>query len=269
MFLKHQHLVWTAGLFALSLVGGCMPDLGTPDYSIKCIDNSGCPEWCVCEIEIGACVTGDLQDPVCGLREPVDPFPPVPPDPYQPGDQRLSVGYFYETGRSETIPLNTVTTNYFIFVIDQNQAVATLTYSQNTSTDRLEGLESVEITLNDRPFWGGGIIWDEPIDLSEWTTMFVGFKSSDESFEGFDLTLQYARDRLPNEPPPEPIGVTIDPRTYGYTNDGEWHFLQIPFQDLIDRGFDPSNTRSPFIIGGPTRRAGDVLLIDNLYFTKD
>jgi len=239
MFLKRQHLVWTAGLFALSLVGGCTPDLGTPDYSSQ-----------------------------VGLREPVDPFPPDPPDPYQPGDERLSVGYFYEGGRSETILINGVTTNYFIFVIDENKPVETLTYSQDPSSDRLEGLESVKIRLNDRPFWGGGIIWDEPIDLSDWTTMYVGFKSSDESFESFDLTLQYAP-YIPNEPPPDPQGVVLDPRTYGYTNDGQWHFLQIPLQDAIDRGFDPSITRAPFIVSGPTLQAGDVLLIDNLYFTKE
>lgn len=248
MLLKQQHLAWTAGLLAFSLVGGCLPDPGTPDYSSQ-----------------------------VGLREPVDPFPPVPPDPYQPGDDRLSVGYFYETGRSETIPINTVTTNYFIFVIDQNRPAETLTYSQTTSSDRIEGLESVEITLNDRTFWGGGIIWEEPIDLSEWTTMFVAFKSSDASFEGFDLKLQYERDRRPSDPPPEPDEdperivdeIILNPSTYGYTNNGEWHFLQIPLQDAIDLGWDPSNARSPFIVGGSPNRVGDVMLIDNLYFTKD
>jgi len=240
MLLKNQHLAWTAGLLAFSLVGGCAADLGTPDYSSQ-----------------------------VGLREPFDPFPPIPPDPFQPGDERLSVGYFYETGRSETIPINTVTTNYFIFVVDENRPAETLTYSQNTSSDRLEGLESVEITLNDRTFWGGGIIWEEPVDLSEWTTMFVAFKSSDASFESFDLKLQYAEDRLPNDPPPDPIEVTLNPRTYGYTNDGEWHFLQIPLQDAIDLGWDPIRARSPFIVGGSPNRVGDVLLIDNLYFTKD
>jgi hypothetical protein len=240
MLLKHQHLAWTAGLLAFSLVGGCAPDLGTPDYSSQ-----------------------------VGLREPINPFPPIPPDPFQPGDERLSVGYFYETGRSETIPINTVTTNYFIFVVDENRAAETLTYSQSTSSDRIEGLESVEITLNDRTFWGGGIIWEEPIDLSEWTTMFVAFKSSDESFERFEIKLQYEVGRLPNEPPPEPLEVSLNPSTYGYTNDGEWHFLQIPLQDAIDRGWDPSNARSPFIVGGSPNRVGDVMLIDNLYFTKD
>lgn len=243
MSLKRRQLVWTALLLALSLVGGCTADLGTPDYSA----------------EVG------LRDRIQG---PFDPFPPVAPDPYQPGDDRLSVGYFYEGGRSDTIPINTVTTNYFIFVVDQNRPGQTLTGSQFPSRDRLEGLISIEFTTTDQPFWGAGILWGEATDLSEWTTMYVGFKSSDESFERFDLTLQSAA-TLPNEPPPDPRSVVLDPRNYGYTNDGQWHFLRIPLQDAIDLGWDPSNVRSPFIISAPTSRAGDKMLIDNLYFTQE
>ncbi|MBT8470214.1 MAG: hypothetical protein KJN97_15820, partial [Deltaproteobacteria bacterium] len=188
MFLKRQHPVWTAGLLALSLVASCA-DLGTPDYS----DQVG------------------LRDSIQG---PFYAFPPVAPDPYQPGDERLSVGYFYEGGRSATIPINTVTTNYFIFVVDLNRPVETLTGGQFPSRDRLEGLESIEFTTAAQPFWGSVILWEVSIDLSEWTTMFVGFKSSDASFERIELTLQSAT-TLPNEPPPEADGVTIDVRTYG------------------------------------------------------
>ena len=69
--LKQPRLIWAAGLLAFGLVGACTADLGTPDYS--------------------------SQD---GLREQVDgviePFPPIAPDPYQPGDERLSLGYFYK-----------------------------------------------------------------------------------------------------------------------------------------------------------------------------
>lgn len=247
MSLRRQYLVWIAGLFALSLLGGCPGDLGTLDKTDPSIDEA-----------LGV-----------GVPEPVNPFPPNGPDPFQPGDERLSVGYFYEGGWSMEIPINTVTTNYFIFVLDENEPVATLTYSQTDSSDRIEGLISVEITLNDFPFWGGGIIWEEPTDLSEWTTMNVGFKSSDASFARFDLTLQYEVGRLPNQPPPDPIAVTLDPTTYGYTNDGRWHFLQIPLQDAIDLGWDPSNARSPFIISAAGGRPGETMLIDNLYFTKD
>lgn len=226
-------IVYISASLALSLVGACAADLGTPDYSDQ-----------------------------IGLREPVNPFPPVPPDPFQPGDERLYVGYFYEGGYSAEILINTVTTDYFVFAIDVTDPVATRSFAESTSTDRAEGLISYEVTLNGSPFWAGGIVWFEPIDLSDWTTMFVSFKSSDASFERFALTLQY-------EVGGEPMGVELDPTAYGYTNDGEWHFLQIPLQDAIDRGFDPTAVLSPFIFSAPGGEEGDVLLIDNLYFTKD
>jgi hypothetical protein len=233
MFLRTQWVSCVLASLAFSLVGGCAPDLGTPDYSSQ-----------------------------VGLREPIDPFPPVPPDPFQPGDQRLSVGYFYEGGRSVTILINTVSTDYFVFAIDVDDPVATRSFGEGTSTDRVEGLLSYEITLNGSSFWAGGIVWFEPIDLSNWTTMFVSFKSSDPSFANFDLTLQSGEGE-------EPTGVVLDPTAYGYTNDGEWHFLEIPLQDAIDLGWDPSTARSPFIFGAGGGDAGDVLLIDNLYFTTD
>lgn len=233
MFLKARCLFCMLASLALSLVGACGDDLGTPDYSDQ-----------------------------VGLRESINPFPPVPPDPFQEGDERLYVGYFYEGGRSAEILINTVTTDYFVFAVDPDRPVATRSFGEATSTDRMEGKSSYQITLNGSPFWAGGIIWFEPFDLSDWTTMHVGFKSSDPSFAAFDLTLQSGTGD-------EPQGVTLDPRAYGYTNDGEWHFLQIPLQDAIDLGWDPRTTRSPLIFAAPGGDVGDVLLIDNLYFTKD
>lgn len=238
MLLMLRSIQCVVASLAVSLFAACGPD-GTPDYSDQ-----------------------------VGLRESINPFPPVPPDPFEPGergepgDQRLSVGYFYEGGRSATIEINTVTTDYFIFALDVERPVATRTFAESTSTDRVEGQFSYEVTLNGSPFWGGGIIWFEPIDLSEWTTMFVSFKSSDPSFARFDITLQSGVGE-------EPADVNIDPTSYGYTNDGQWHFLQIPLQDAIGRGLDPLTVRSPFIISAPGGTEGDVLLIDNLYFTKD
>ena len=188
-----------------------------------------------------------------GLVPEDDPTPPPDPNPYQTGDARLAFGKFYEGGRSETISINGVTTNYFVFEES---------FTEGASNDQLEGRISDEIKLKGPPFtfWGGGFVYDEPFDLSEWTTMYVGFKSSDPSFASFNLTLQSG------EPPTD---ARLNPTAYGYTNDGEWHFLRIPLQDAIDRGFDPTMVRSPFIVAAPGGTAGDVLLVDSLYFTKD
>ncbi|TFH29677.1 MAG: hypothetical protein E4H00_06500 [Myxococcales bacterium] len=241
MLLRADYLRCVLALLAFSFIGACASGPGTLDDSD--------PEA--------------LDDALgVGLRDPIDPFPSIPPDPFQPGDERLSVGYFYESGRSTTIKINTVTTDYFIFAIDVNDPVRTRSFAEATSTDRAEGRFSYEVTLNGSPFWAGGIIWFEPIDLSAWTTMFVSFKSSDPSFARFDITLQWGEEEEPN-------GITLDPTAYGYSNDGEWHFLQIPLQDAIDRGWDPRTTRSPFIFSAAGGDPGDVLLIDNLYFTKD
>lgn len=199
------------------------------------------------------CDVGAFELNPCGIDQP---------DPWQPGEERLAVGRFYECGRSETISIDGVSSQYYVFVTDPGNPGGTLTYRTGTSEDRLEGGLSDEITLNGTPFWGGGILWDVPVDLSEWKTMFVGFKASAPSFASFDLTLGSGTGE-------EPAFIALDPTVYGYTNDGEWHFLEIPLQHAIGLGWDPSTVRSPFIVGGDGGDAGDVLLIDNLYFTKE
>jgi len=213
-------------------------------------DQTGAPRP---EMDGTMCDVGAFEFSRCGVGEP---------DPWQPGEERLSVGLFYECGRSETIYIDNETTYYWVFVTDQNNPTETLTFRQGTSEDRLEGRISEEITLLDKPWWGGGFIWFEPIDLSAWTTMFVAFKSSDPSFATFELALDSGEGETPAR-------FTLDPRDYGYANDGEWHVLEIPLQDAIDLGWDPSVARSPFIIFSAGGEPGDVLLIDNLYFTKD
>jgi hypothetical protein len=233
MLLTTTRLGRLAAVLVIGSAMGCAADIGTPDYS--------------------------FQE---GLVSPPFNPPPVPPNPFQPGDERLFVGYFYEGGRSTSIPINTVTTNYFIFVTDEDNPLASFTYAQTDSDDRVEGLISIEISLLEQPFWGGGIIWDDPHDLTGWTTMYVSFKSSDPSFAGFDLTVQSGTGE-------DAQGFAIDVRNYGYENDGEWHNLRIPLQDFIDLGFDISAVRSPFIISAAGGRPEDTLLIDDLYFTAE
>ena len=180
------------------------------------------------------------------------------PDPYVEGKERLSVDVFYEGGRSETLYVNEFRTHFFIF---GELEFGRKSFLLEEFGDRLEGEMSHKITLVGAPFWGGGLVYDEPVDLSEWKKLFVSFKSSDRSFETFQISLLYGTED-------DEGGVMLDPRAYGYTNDGEWHSLEIDLQDAIDRGFDPTRVRSPFIIGASGGESGDTLLVDNLYLTK-
>lgn len=180
------------------------------------------------------------------------------PDPFQLGKDRLSVDVFYEGGRTETIKINGFRTHFFIFGLTD---LGRDTFTLAPAGDRLEGEQSDRITLVGTPWWGGGIIWDRPIDLSEWKKLFVSFKSASRSFPTFEITLLYGEGDSPGS-------VVLNPADYGYTNDGQWHSLEIDLQDAIARGFDPTKVRSPFIVGAPGGTAGDWLLVDNLYLTK-
>lgn len=180
------------------------------------------------------------------------------PDPYQLGEERLAVDVFYEGGRSETIKINGFRTHYFIF---GRAELGRDTYSIAPSPNRVEGEQSDRITLAGTIWWGGGIVWDDPIDLSAWKKLFVSFKSSDSSFDTFEMSLLSGTGESPRS-------VVLDPTDYGYTNDGNWHTLEIPLADAIARGFDPSAVRSPLVLGGPGGEAGHRLLVDNFYLTK-
>lgn len=180
------------------------------------------------------------------------------PDPYQRGKERLSVDVFYEGGRSKTIKVNGFRNHFYIFGFNE---FGRDTFTLVPAGDRMEGEQSDLFTLVGTAFWGGGIVWDEPIDLSGWEYLFVALKSADPSFARIDLSLLSGEGDGPRS-------VALDPRTYGYVNDGEWHFLRIPLADAVARGWNPRQARSPFIIGGAGNRAGDRLYVDNLYLTR-
>lgn len=218
------------------LVGAasCRPDPGNPDYSSH----------------VGLRDTANAAD---------EELPG--PNPYVPGAERLFVGAFYDGGRSDEVLINDVDTFYFIFDTAGDGSGQT-TYSQETDPDRIEGKLSDAIILNGTPFWGGGLIWMTPRDLSGWNTMYISFKSSDETFADFGIVTQSE----------DGSGGTRDFRLnaseYGFVNDGEWHNLRIPLEDF--GGLDLSKTRSPLILtDGVQGVSGEILLVDDLYYAKE
>lgn len=172
------------------------------------------------------------------------------PFPYVAGSRRLAFGAFYEGGASDRVPLD----HYYIF---------SDSYSTQPSDERVEGLQSDELVFKGTGFWGGGLFWDKPTDLTGWSTLHVSLNSSDPGLAIIAVRVLFFG------PPPGNAEVTLGVRAndYGWKNDGEWHHLAIPLTAF--GGLDLARMRSPFTIGndqgGGTARVGEVLLIDNVY----
>lgn len=212
------------------LTGACRPELGPPDYSAH--------EKFLTEEESTAPLPGD--------------------DPYADGEERLSFGIFYEGGASELITANGVDRHYYIFVLENSDV---LTYAQDTVSDRVEGEYADRFTLAGTPWWGGGLIWDVPSDLSQWTMLHISLMSSSPSLSDTKITL--SSDTTGR------VDVEFSIEDYGFVADGEWHALQIPLQDFVDRGLDLSAMVSPLILSNEGGDSGDQLLIDAFYYTAE
>jgi hypothetical protein len=213
---------------ALALAAAaCRPDPGLPDYST-----------------------------MAGLRDAgADDGGLLPgPSPYVPGTRRLALGLFYEGGASESLALDDGTRHYYIFGLEGS---GTLTYAQEASSDRVEGLAADRLVMAGTPWWGGGIVWDAPTDLSGWRTLHVSLASSDPGLSAIQLRLLHgegsAREAL------------VEAGDHGWAADGAWHHLAIPLAAFGAKGADLTRVRGPFLIGGVGAGGGEAILVDNLY----
>jgi len=197
---------------------GCRPDLGLPSY----------PE------------VDDFQDTGSAFRDGAVPF--------EPGDERLSLSVFYEGEATETIVVDDVVTHYFIY---EN------TFSQAVSLERIEGLQSDEITLRDLAWWGGGVHWDNPVDLSGWTTLRISLRSSDPVFDVMELGMLGG------------VEGRVAVADHGFVADGEWHHLAVPLSAFASGGVDLTNITIAVIFASGTASSGAQILVDDLYFSKE
>lgn len=178
-----------------------------------------------------------------------EPALPEGPDPYEAGEARLSIGLYYESGYSDLIEINDVDTHYYIFES---------TYTEGVELqDVVEGREASLITHGAVGWFGGGITWDTPRDLSAWTTMYVSLRSGDPGFA--DLNLHFTGGT-------EAIVSAAD---YGWAADGQWHHLQVPLADFVAGGADLSIVTAPYVLIGAGGTEGEQLKVDNLYYTQD
>lgn len=227
------HYLLGVGLL-VGAAAACRPDPGIPDYSSH---------------------TG-LRDRANAAEEELPG-----PNPYVLGDRRLYIGGGYEGGRSDEVLINEVDTFYFIFDT-AGDGSGMLTYVLEPDGDRIEGKVSDAIILTGAPFWGGGLIWTTARDLSEWTTMYISLKSSDEAFADFGIVTQSEGAGGGTE------DFRLNASEYGFVNDGEWHNLRIPLEDF--GGLDLGNVRSPLILTDAVQGVGgETLLVDDVYYTAE
>ncbi len=205
------------------VVAACRPDPGVPDYSSH-----------------------------EGMRDVVDAGgPDLGPDPWVPGEPRAAFGLFYEGGATVTYAPD-ATRHYYIFPNGDS-------YEQVPDETHVEGVVSDRLTLTGLAWWGGGFVWDEPTDLSAFTTMRVSLLSEDPGFAQMDLKVLSGATGTAAE-------FAVKASAYGFVTDGEWHHLEIPLADFAAKGFNAAACRGPFVVAGVGGNSGESLLIDAMYF---
>mgnify|MGYP000666063613 CR=1 FL=1 len=207
-------------------LGACRPDIGAPLYGD---------------------FVGDDDDSAGG----VDPNNFPGPDPYEDGEERLSVGIFYEGGFSSQITLEAGVADYFIYEG---------TYESFPDFEnREEGYQSDIISPTGVGWWGGGVTWAQPLDLSAWTQLHISFASADPGFASFDVGFGGGG--------AAEVRATVT--DYGFVNDGAWHQVVIPLSVFEAGGADLSSVGLPIQLIADGLVNGEELRVDNLYFTKE
>ncbi len=203
------------------IVAGCRPDAGTPNYP-------GADPW----------------DPVAD-----DPDFQQGTDPWVEGEARLSLGIFYEGGASEVVPVDEVTSHFYIYETS---------FSMGVTDDCVEGVVADALATSGGPWWGGGVHWDAAGDLSSWTTLHIALKTSAESMAGWDLGMTGGGTE-----------GRVSVADAGLVADGEWHDLWISLDDFALDGVDLSAVTVPLLLVGEGGVDGDTVLIDDFYFTAE
>jgi len=169
-------------------------------------------------------------------------------DPYEEGEARLSMGIFYEGGASDALPIDDLTRHFYIYEGS---------FGMGVSDDRVEGLTSDEITVGDLGWWGGGVHWDTPEDLSAWTTLHLALQSNDPAMETWTIGMS------------DGVGEgRVGVGDLGFVADGYWHELELPLA-LLASSVDLEAVTVGLLMVGATGEPGATVKIDDLYLTAE
>lgn len=168
--------------------------------------------------------------------------------PYEAGQERLSLGIFYEGSFSEEIAINDETSHFYIW---------SATMVVEDSSDCVEGVQSDQVTFGSNVWFGGGVAYDSSIDFAEWSYLHLALKSVGSSSSVLEVGM--------SDDGGEYWASVSD---YGFVADGEWHDIVIPIADLTVDGLGLVD--QGFMFKGETGAIDlQQFLLDDVYYTKE
>ena len=168
---------------------------------------------------------------------------------------KLSLGIFNDSCFDESFDIDNVSRHFYIWDNTMDILPDYVTY--------VEGIKSDYVVRLTEDWFGGGVTWDESVDLSDWVTLNVSIQSSTASFASLHLLFQ-------SIVASETVELRIDLQEYGYLNNGLWHDIQINLEEIVgDSSFSFETVTIPFaILSESTGTIGDVMYIDRLYLSQ-
>ena len=176
--------------------------------------------------------------------DPVDEFKDGP-DPFEEGEQRLSLGIFYE-GYSDAYEIDNENAFFYIY---------STTFSIEAVSECTEGTYSEEIRHLGKGWFGGGVHFGNNQDLSAWDTMHLSLWSESPAMEGLKIHMKSVTEGI------------LTAADYGFVADGEWQHIAIPLADFEAEGVDLTDIEVALMLILEGGAADDMLRIDNVYFT--
>ncbi|MEC7987662.1 MAG: hypothetical protein VX278_21015 [Myxococcota bacterium] len=170
------------------------------------------------------------------------------PDPYEEGEDRLTLGIFYELDSSENYSIDNASRFFYIW---------SNSFSVTSVGDRVEGSAADELLIGSLGWWGGGVFWNAPTDFTEWTLLHVSLKASSDDVSNVEVGMGQGDGEVLH---------WFSATENGFITDGEWHHLSIPLAPAFE-AIDGTRIQMPFNIRGDGIENA-TLLIDNLYLSK-
>ena len=158
---------------------------------------------------------------------------------------------FYEGQFTEQYVIDDLTRFYYIW---QDAYTQIATFSQTPDDFRIEGALSDRIEIGSVGWWGGGVSWNEPTDLSMWTHLHLCASSNDASVADFDVLMGSSDGE-----------GRVSMSDHGFLNDGAWHCADIPLADF--GSVDVTAVVTPFALVADSGVEGDSVFIDDVYLT--